>query len=400
MQNRRLCLLALLALATAAAAVAQPPAGFVHRAGRSLVDGSGVPLRLDGVNLGGWLLWEGWILGGGFEGESKILGGLRQALGPDEAERFQQAWRERFITGDDLDRIAVLGFKVVRLPLNYRLLVDDDHPESYRDAGWQVLDRLLDWCEHSKLYVVLDLHAAPGAQSSLFVADPAEGKAGLWSSADHQRQTVALWRAIAQRYRDRGIIAGYDLLNEPAPPDGAALAVLDRRLVAAVREVDPHHLILLEGSKAASDFAMFNGRLDENQAYSFHMYTWFGDDRRRRLAGYRARSAADDTPLWNGEFGENSYDLVASTQAMYRDPANGVSGSCFWTWKRAPAPHPGLRTFVVPDDWRAVMRSIARGGPSIGRPRAVAAAQALLEAVGHSTEDAKMVQALTGKGQP
>ena len=105
----------------------------------------------------------------------------------------------------------------------------------------------------------------------------------VWTSEEDQNKLVGLWKAIALRYRGHKIIAGYDLINEPLPPSGKDLVRVYQPIIRAIREADRDHLIILEGSKFSTDFSMFDKPLDSNQVYGFHMYTWFGDDRRRRL---------------------------------------------------------------------------------------------------------------------
>ena len=176
----------------------------------------------------------------------------------------------------DIQKIAQAGFNVVRVPRNDRVFEGD--------GGWRILDRLLGWCEKHKVYVVLDLHAVPGGQSRLGMADPADTGHLVWASEENQAKTLEIWKAIAARYHNRQIIAGYDLINEPAPPAGKDLVRLYQRIIRAIR-VDPNHLIIVEGGKFASDFSMFDKPLCENQAFSLHMYTWFGDDRKKEVGG-------------------------------------------------------------------------------------------------------------------
>jgi hypothetical protein len=59
-------------------------------------------------------------------------------------------------------------------------------------------------------------------------------------------------------------------------------------------------LISIEGNKLATDFSMFAQPLDVNMAYSFHIYTWFGDDWRKVLAWmdhplFHRKPGADET---------------------------------------------------------------------------------------------------------
>jgi hypothetical protein len=86
------------------------------------------------------------------------------------------------------------------------------------------------------------------------------------------------------------------------------------------------------------------------------MYNWFGDDRRKRLAGFNQLALAQNVPLWAGEFGENTHDMIASTVAMYDDSANQVTGGwSFWTWKKVPSRWPTLVTITPPDGWQTLL---------------------------------------------
>jgi len=332
---------------------------MVHQEGTQLIGPDGAPLRLRGVNLGGWLLWEGWEYGrGGMISETEMMRRLTELAGAQAAHDFQQGLRANFITEADIQAIARLGFNSVRLPFNAKLLEDPEAPFVYLAEGWTILDQALDWCEAHGIYVILDLHAAPGGQSRLTPSDPATKDKLLWASADAQERTVALWRAVAERYRDRTIVAGYDLINEPLPPREEAdqLRVLTNRIVAAIREVDPYHLIVVEGGRFSSDFSMFPGPVSGNQMYGFHMYTWFGDNRLQAFANLRAVAESQGVPMWAGEFGENDYEMITTTVQMYEDPANRVTaGWSFWTWKKVPVRNPALVAIDPPESWNAVI---------------------------------------------
>jgi len=55
---------------------------MVHQIGNIIVDPNQKPLRLRGVNLGGWLLWEGWDFSKGTDiSENKIDAGLTNLVG-------------------------------------------------------------------------------------------------------------------------------------------------------------------------------------------------------------------------------------------------------------------------------------------------------------------------------
>ncbi len=330
---------------------------MVHQVGRTLVGTDGKPLRLRGVNLGGWLLWEGGDFGKAILlSESTLVERLAGIVGDQAAQDFRRQVYANFITEADFRRIAQLGFNSVRLPLNAKILEDDQHPYVYQPSGWEWIDRAVNWGEQYGVYVILDLHSVPGGQSRLSPSDPERPEQSIWKSDDHKERTIALWKAIAQRYKDRKSVAGYDLVNEPLPPQGRDLLDLEQRLVAAIRQVDRRHLIIVEGDKFSSDFSMFRQPLSGNQMYGFHMYNWFGDDRKKKLALFKDLSLQQNVPLWGGEFGENTYDMVATTVVMYDDPTNLVNGGwSFWTWKKVSSRWPTLIPIQPPDGWQALL---------------------------------------------
>ncbi|MGD0173630.1 MAG: cellulase family glycosylhydrolase [Anaerolineales bacterium] len=383
----------------------QPDNPMVHQVGRSLIDPNGQPLRLRGVNLGGWLLWEGWDFSKGSDlSENTIDQGVIKLVGQDALDRFHQQVYENFITEADIRAIEGLGFNSVRLPINYNILEDDSRPYVYLDSGWRMIDQALTWCEKYNLYVILDLHAVPGGQSGLPPSNPSPGEPRIWFSPDDQARTVALWKAIAERYRGRTVVAGYDLINEPLPSNGNKLILLYQRIIPVIRQVDPDHLLVLEGTAFSGNFDAFTGPLFENEMYGFHMYNWFGDNRKKKLDQFQEISRAQNVPLWAGEFGDNTYAMIGSTVAMYENSGNGVTaGWPFWTWKKVPGKYPALATITVPDGWQAVFNLISN--PKKNPQPSLAEAQAGMDEFVHAVQlrntpiDPQMAQALTGNWQ-
>ncbi len=375
-----------------------PQNPMAHQIGKTIVGLDGKPLKLRGVNLGGWLLWEGWEFGKGLLlSESTMLDRLQTLVGAADANAFRDQVYANYITEADIARIAQLGFNSVRVPINAKILEDDAQPYVYKQSGWDILDHVLAWCEKYNVYAVLDLHAVPGGQSRLSPSDPSDQL--IWKSAEDKNRTVAMWQAIASRYKDRRIIAGYDLINEPLPPAGQDLADLETRIVAAIRQVDRYHMVIVEGGKFSSDFSMFPAPLSGNQAYGFHMYTWFGDNRKKSLTYLKTVSDQQNVPLWAGEFGENTYDMIGTTVQLYEDPANAVNGGwSFWTWKKAPGRYPALVAITLPDDWKKVMDWV--NSPSKNQPDhafVLAAMNQFIQAVRleNTRIDPQMLAALT-----
>ena len=80
------------------------------------------------------------------------------------------------------------------------------------------------------------------------------GKNTFWKNTEYQDRLALLWRKIAERYKDKEIIAGYDLLNEPAADTMTELNQAYSRIIKKIREVDTNHIIILEGNKFSTEF--------------------------------------------------------------------------------------------------------------------------------------------------
>lgn len=189
--------------------------GYLHASGIYIVDGSNNQIQLRGMGLGGWLVPEGYMLGTSSFANSAtgFKNVVSQLVGPENAETFFQAYRASFVRKKDIDSLAAWGFNSVRLPMHYNLLTSA--PGVYLESGFAIIDSLLDWCEANQIYLILDLHAAPGGQNADNISDY-QGPPSLWESTVYQDWTTTLWKTIAARYKNEPWIGGYDLINETA----------------------------------------------------------------------------------------------------------------------------------------------------------------------------------------
>ena len=146
---------------------------------------------------------RGWMWGGGFTKESVIKERLYNLLGKEAYTNFLQQYYDNYITKKDIALIAQHGFNCIRLPFNYRIFEADNN--QYID-GFKKLDEVISWCKKYGLYVIPDMHAAPGGQNNLFISDPENTK--LWNSEENQKHANDLWRKIAERYNNDTTIAG------------------------------------------------------------------------------------------------------------------------------------------------------------------------------------------------
>src|SRR5205085_12311760 len=181
----------------------------------------------------------------------------------------------------ELQRISELGFNCVRPALNARLFLTEGESPKYLPHGFELVDNLISWCRRYRVYVILDMHAAPGGQTGQNIDDGIDDEPRLFSEPKSQDRLVELWVKLATRYKDEPIVAGYDLLNEPlpertgaAPKYKAKLESLYKRINEAIRQIDKKHMITLEGADWANDWSVFGRRFDSNLFYQFHYYGW------------------------------------------------------------------------------------------------------------------------------
>ena len=232
--------------------------------GTAWVDASGNRIVLKGCNLGNWLLQEMWMHNmrtQGIPDQYTMEQVLTRRFGEAAKDRLMDTYRANYITARDFRIIKSFGMNVVRLPILYTLIEDDHQPYQLKPDAWKHIDRAVDLAEAEGIYVILDLHGAPGGQSGEHHTGR-EGQNHLWGSEENRKRTIWVWQQIAKRYRDRTAVAGYDLLNEPSAPSEAELRSLVLTIYRAIREVDPNHTVIFPA--LADGFASYGqpaGRL-------------------------------------------------------------------------------------------------------------------------------------------
>jgi endoglucanase len=279
--------------------------------GDAVVDADGARVLLRGAGLGGWMNMENFITGYPAN-ETAMRDAVADVLGPDRAARFFDRLLDCFFTDEDAQLLAELGVTCVRLPINHAHFERDDEPFVLREQGFARLDGAVRACADHGIYTVIDLHAVPGSQNQHWHSDNATHVAAFWRHPHFQERVINLWQALARRYRDEAWVAGYNLLNEPGDPDGKVVGPFHDRLVAAIREIDPDHILFLDGNTYSTDFSIF-GEPYANVIYACHDYAAagmsFGDghpgvEALEEVFLKRTRYQRETgTPIWVGEFG-------------------------------------------------------------------------------------------------
>jgi len=309
--------------------------GFLKVQGTKIINSATQQeVYLKGIGLGGWLLQEGYMLhtSSFAPAQWQIKERIKDLIGETNTETFYETYRQNYVTRADIDSIKKWGFNSIRLPFHYNLFAVNSNPPVFLEKGFQIIDSLLSWCEANQLYLILDMHAAPGGQSNENISDYNPAFPSLWESEANKDLTVKIWRKIAERYKDKQWIGGYDLLNEPKWDLGAGnvpLRNLYIRLTDTIRAVDTNHIVYIEGNWFATDFSGLAPAWDAQMVYSFHKY-WNNNDQGsiQYLVDLRNNT---QRPLWLGETGENSNHWLTTFAELVK---NNNIGWASWPHKK------------------------------------------------------------------
>ncbi len=339
---------------------------FLHTSGQDMLNESGEKIFLKGVGLGNWLLPEGymWKFGGLGDRPRKIEKVVEDLIGKEKATHFWKTYRQNFITEADIKRIAELGYNSVRPALNARLFLTEEENPEYVEEGFQLMDSLVSWCKKYKVYVIIDMHGAPGGQTGANIDDSPNDIPELFIDKKYEEQLINLWVEIAQKYKDEPTVAAYDLLNEPLPKaTGAAekykhlLVPLYKRVTAEIRKVDTKHMITLEGFDWSNDWSVFDKPFDSNVFYQFHYYCWARPDNLNNIDEYLIKRKELNTPIWVGEMGEKG-NAIHWASSQYLE-ANNI-GFSLWPWKKMDTQNTPY-SIKKPENWDLISEYTRKG---------------------------------------
>lgn len=364
--------------------------GFLHRENQKIVDGKGNNVVLRGLGLGGWMVQEGYMLKTGhFAGpQHQIKAKIQEVIGQEATEKFYQAYRDNNITKRDIDSLTAWGFNSVRLPMHYNLYTpaiekEKNNEITWLEEGFKRTDKLLQWCEENKIYLILDLHAAPGGQGKdAAISDYDSTKPSLWENENNRKKTIQLWSKLAERYKDHPWIGGYDLINEPNwnftgtnangcdEASNKPLRDLQIEITQAIRKVDQNHLIFIEGNCWGNNYNGMFPLWDDNLALSFHKY-WNANNQEeiQKMLEYRTQY---NVPIWLGESGENSNVWFKDAIALMEK--NNI-GWAFWPMKKIES-IAGVTSVTMPEGYEKLVQFWQKGGQ---KPSATWATNILME---------------------
>ncbi|MFA6624715.1 MAG: cellulase family glycosylhydrolase [Bacilli bacterium] len=358
---------------TDSGAVIENKSGLVQQKGSSLYDKDGNRLILKGVNAGGMLVSEGWLVpysvGEKLDADNNIIydsnniptypelpmedviEGLNSNPNITDSQRkeFIDTFRENWFSDSDFKVVKEqLGYNSIRLPFYYRDILDQNEDGSFKrkekEDAFSYFDWFLSECQKYSLYCILDLHGAPGSQNGYEHSGYMKG-ADLWTNDTYINATADLWKYVSSYYTvdkpDLGKwIATYDILNEPCGDyndknkgtTDICYPVFDK-IYDAIRDNNDNHVITIEGVWDFSNFPDPATYSWTNIQYEIHMYNWNNLPTWLFLDYYEVTSGGKfyDVPYYVGEFTCFDYQDKWNETMSYFDK-KGYSFS-LWNYK-------------------------------------------------------------------
>lgn len=316
---------------------------YLTAVGQDLYNAKGEKVLLNGVNLGGWLHFEGWMDGGGsFEDEYvnhyAVRSYLEKRFSAEQVEELLEVYQSNYITEFDLKYIRSLGLNFVRVPFFWTEILDKDG--LVKQNAFDQLDWVTEKCAELGMYVLFDLHGSVGGHSKGCLTGGHLGSNELWTNEQSREWTIKLWQAIARRYKDNPTVYGYDLLNEPMPPEDTPITTREMYdiLYDAVREVDDKHIIVLEAFWNCEDLGRPEENGWENVVYQAHMYHDADKSTATQFdfAEFHLRYLEEYKNGWNVAMLAGEYNFW-SAEEVWRLWLNNLNEEgiswCSWTYK-------------------------------------------------------------------
>jgi len=333
---------------------AQP---FITVKGKDIIGPDGKPFLMKGTNLGNWLLPEGYMFKFKEASSPRLINEvITELIGPAGAKEFWKAHLANYITRKDIHYLRSTGMNSIRIPFHYKLFTDEDYLGGRGEArGFALMDSVIKWCAAENLYVILDMHAAPGGQTGDNI-DDSYGYPFIYTSQEDQAQVCNIWMRIADHYKNNRTVMGYDLFNEPIPHFldttklNPLLEPLFKKITAAIRTKDKNHIIFLEGAQWASNFSAFGKPFDNKLVYQFHKY--WTPATVEVIQSYIEFRDKFNVPIYCGETGENEDKWVGDFRKVLEQ--NGI-GWHYWPYKKMDNTR-GIMSFPQPSGYDAIIQ--------------------------------------------
>lgn len=167
---------------------------------------------------------------------------------------------ENYFTKKDFENAKSIGCDVIRLPMHFEKICHEEDGYLIPQKIYDILDRVVSWCDELKLYIIFDFHNDCSGDSK--------------TPDDIDKVLAPVWKQLASRYKDSSEYIVYEIMNEPHAIDIALWNSIIEKIFVMIREIDKKHWIIVGGADWNSTAAMktLPDFKDDKVIYTFHFY--------------------------------------------------------------------------------------------------------------------------------
>ncbi|TVY65554.1 putative glucan endo-1,6-beta-glucosidase B, partial [Lachnellula suecica] len=195
-----------------------PSLSSAHRRSIALPTG-----KIRGVNLGSLFVFEPWLATQTWKkmgcGASLTEFDCVSKLGQSKANTSFAGHWNTWINQSDIQTIVSYGLNTLRIPVGYWMTESlVSRSEHFPQGGLEYLQRICGWASDAGLFIIIDMHGAPGAQTADSVSTGQyASSAGFYDNSQYDRGIKFLsWLTnlthTVNEFRNVGMIG---IVNEP-----------------------------------------------------------------------------------------------------------------------------------------------------------------------------------------
>lgn len=148
----------------------------------------------------------GWNLGNTMDGHTGFTPG-------------ETVWQSVETTQKLIDAVHDYGFNTVRVPVTWGTMIDDENGYTIDEAWISRVQDIVDYCISQDMYVIVNIHH-----------DGAEQTGWLRIASDNpdavEEKFVAVWKQIAERFKDYDEHLVFESMNEVTGEDGSTEGII------------------------------------------------------------------------------------------------------------------------------------------------------------------------------
>nr|WP_319511166.1 cellulase family glycosylhydrolase [uncultured Draconibacterium sp.] len=297
------------------------------------VEAQYMKITITGTSLNTWTISELYLL---MNDDYSVRNAMYDRFGVAKTDSIWDYYQDLWITTADLDSIKAMGMNMVRVPFYWMEVMNNDG--TIKENAFTQMDWIVQQCSEREIYVMLDLHGAPGGLDGYITSGQAVTN-DLWSNQTYQQMTVDLWKAVAEHFKGEPAVCAYDLMNEPVSNNTSfSTSAMYDKIYQAVREIDPDHIISVQAFYNFDMISPPNLRGWENMLYQAHYYNtdFYNWDSQNGFIQYALADLSWHQMHWNVPVlaGEYNFWHHLDLWSKWMNGINSFSGSWSnWCYK-------------------------------------------------------------------